>query len=148
MTDRSDTNRFNAGRAVGGGCLVGVGIPRRAASRMLPGARLYVTQLLRTTGTAEMTHKIKVRTTRLVRGAPSVRTKNAALLSETYAIRSKLVYTGKVDENRQKSIAGRKLTRADIVKETVEIAVELVKVLIRRGGIPGWTEFDVTEQST
>jgi hypothetical protein len=104
--------------------------------------------LMGDSGNTEMTHKIKVRATRLVGGAPSVRIKNAALLSETYAIRSKLVHTGKVDENRQKFIAGRELTRADIVKETVEIAVELVKVLIRRGGIPDWTEFDVSEQST
>jgi hypothetical protein len=104
--------------------------------------------LMGDSGNTEMTHKIKVRATRLVGGAPSVRIYNAALLSETYAIRSKLVHTGKVDENRRKSIGGRELTRVDVVKETVQIAVELVKVLIRRGGIPDWTEFDVTEQVT
>ena len=104
--------------------------------------------LMGDSGNTEMTHKIKVRTTRLVGGTASVRITNAALLNETYAIRSKLVHTGKVDENRGKSIGGRELTRAAIVNETVGIAVELVKVLIRRGGIPDWTEFDVTEQAT
>jgi hypothetical protein len=97
-------------------------------------------------GTAEMTHKVKVRATRLVGGSQSIRFRNSKLLNEAYAIRSKLVHTGKVDESKKTLIGERHLSRAEIVKEAVGIAVDLIKVLIRRGSIPEWSEFDVIEQ--
>jgi hypothetical protein len=96
-------------------------------------------------GTTEMTHKVKVRATRLVGGTPSVRLRNSKLLNEAYGIRSQLVHTGKVDESKKRFICDQHLSLTDIVKETIVIAVDLIKILIRRGSIPEWSKFDVTE---
>jgi hypothetical protein len=44
--------------------------------------------------TTEMTHKIKVRSVRLIGGSDEVRKKNSAVMNKAYSIRSSLVHTG------------------------------------------------------
>lgn len=55
-------------------------------------------------GNTEMTHKIKVRAARLIGGSEEIRKYNAAIINETYSIRSKLIHTGHVKGNQQVKI--------------------------------------------
>jgi hypothetical protein len=93
----------------------------------------------------EMTHKIKSRAARLLGGSIEIRQRNAAILGEAYAVRSSLVHTGRVDE-KTKVVHGETLTRAEMVERAINMGIDIVKLIIRRGSIPDWTAFDITEQ--
>ncbi|RDK04479.1 HEPN domain-containing protein [Paraburkholderia lacunae] len=94
----------------------------------------------------EMTHKVKVRTVRLVGGSRDERIVNAAIINKTYSIRSKLVHTGRIDENATDAIAGSRFTVSQIVDRGLSLCVQLTKKIIMRGEIPDWSLFDITEQ--
>lgn len=94
-----------------------------------------------------MTHKIKVRSVRLVGGADEVRTKNAAVINKAYSIRSKLVHTGHVDSAGFETVCGQRMSVSDIIDHTVTMCVDLIKIIIRRGSIPNWSIFDINEQT-
>ncbi|RQZ86845.1 hypothetical protein DF053_18745 [Burkholderia cepacia] len=94
----------------------------------------------------EMTHKVKVRTARYVGGSRDERIINAAIINKTYAIRSKLVHTGRIDENATAAIAGSHFTVSQIVDRALSLCVQLTKKIIMRGEIPDWSLFDITEQ--
>ena len=91
----------------------------------------------------EMTHKVKVRTVRLIGGTPEQRQINAALVNKAYSIRSSLVHTGKVDEKSTDTIVGERVPVHAIVDRALMLCVELTKILIRRKEIPKWHEFDI-----
>lgn len=97
--------------------------------------------------TTEMTHKIKVRSVRLIGGADEVRKRNAAIINKAYSIRSTLVHTGHVDTARSESICGQRMSVSDIIDHTIIMCVDLIKIIIRRGSIPNWPIFDITEQT-
>lgn len=103
--------------------------------------------LLGDDATTEMTHKIKVRSARLVGGPDDVRKKNAAIINKAYEIRSKLVHTGHVDPAKFKIVCGQRMSASDIIDHAVTVCVDLIKIIIRRGSIPNWSIFDITEQT-
>ena len=92
----------------------------------------------------EMTHKIKSRAARLIGGTIVDRRRNASLVGAAYDIRSSLVHTGKVNTKAAIKIASDKLTPAEVIEQTQSLSAELVKIIIRRGALPEWPEFDVT----
>ncbi|MGH8604334.1 MAG: hypothetical protein ACREXR_16620 [Gammaproteobacteria bacterium] len=103
--------------------------------------------LLGDDATTEMTHKIKVRSVRLVGGTDDVRTKNAAVINKAYSIRSKLVHTGHVDSAGFETVFDQQMNVSDIIDHAVTMCVDLIKIIIRRGSIPNWSIFDITEQT-
>ncbi|MBS1160699.1 MAG: hypothetical protein H6R15_3118 [Proteobacteria bacterium] len=94
---------------------------------------------------SEMTHKIRMRTARVIGGAQQERIKNAQLIKRMYEIRSKLVHTGHVDLNKTFKIGEQSMTARDIVDQAVQICAQAIKTIIRRGSIPNWSVFDILE---
>ncbi|KAF7963936.1 hypothetical protein AWV80_04060 [Cupriavidus sp. UYMU48A] len=94
-------------------------------------------------GNSEMTHKIKVRSTRLIGGTDEVRQRNAAIVNKTYKIRSTLVHTGKVEAGHE-TILGVRMNLSDIVKAAMAACATLITIIIQRGAIPKWHEFDIS----
>lgn len=103
--------------------------------------------LLGDNATTEMTHKVKVRSVRLVGGADEIRKKNTAVINKAYSIRSTLVHTGHVNSARFETICGQRMSASDIIDHSVTMCVDLIKIIIRRGSIPNWSIFDITEQT-
>lgn len=93
----------------------------------------------------EMTHKIKVRSVRLIGGENKVRMKNAVIIKKAYDIRGDLVHTGHVDATKSYTICGESMSVSDIIDQAVLICANLIKIIIRRGSIPDWSIFDITE---
>lgn len=94
-------------------------------------------------GQSEMTHKIKVRATRMIGGTSEDRQRISTIISRTYDIRSKLVHTGAVNSTKTVDICGIKLSNSDIVKEAIMICVKLIRKIINLTSIPVWNVFDV-----
>ncbi|MGZ0008306.1 hypothetical protein [Burkholderia gladioli] len=94
----------------------------------------------------EMTHKVKVRTVRLIGGSLDERRTNAAIVNKAYAIRSSLVHTGKVDEGATETIVGVRVAVREIVDRALALCVQLTQIIIRRGAVPTWTDFDISDQ--
>lgn len=93
----------------------------------------------------EMTHKIKVRSVRLIGGEDKVRMKNAVIIKKAYDIRGDLVHTGHVDAAKSYTICGESMSVSDIIDQAVLICANLIKIIIRRGSIPDWSIFDIAE---
>ena len=102
--------------------------------------------LLGDNGTSEMTHKIKVRSVRLIGGSDAIRRANATVMTKAYKIRSALVHTGQVGDSETGTIDGDRVPVREIIDRALLLCVELVKTIIRRGDIPNWSVFDITEQ--
>lgn len=96
----------------------------------------------------EMTHKIKVRSVRLIGGENKVRMKNAVIIKKAYDIRGDLVHTGHVDAAKSYTICGESMSVSDIIDQAVLICATLIKIIIRRGSIPDWSIFDITEHTS
>lgn len=96
----------------------------------------------------EMTHKIKSRAARLIGGTDEVRVANAKVIGKTYEIRSNLVHTGFPDIKKPPTIDGRKMSGKEIVNQAACICADLIKIMIKRGAIPEWRQFDVLEHLT
>ena len=96
--------------------------------------------------TNEMTHKIKVRSVRILGGTDETRKRNAAVINKAYKIRSKLVHTGHVDATEIFTICGQKMAISEIIENTITMCSELIASIISRGSIPDWSIFDITEQ--
>lgn len=94
---------------------------------------------------SEMTHKIRMRTARIIGGPQQERIKNALLIKRTYEIRSKLVHTGHVDLTKKLTILEQKMTADDVVRQAVHICAQAIKTIIRKGAIPDWSIFDIVE---
>jgi hypothetical protein len=94
---------------------------------------------------SEMTHKVTVRSVRLLGGEAEQREKNRQIIQETYGIRSTLVHTGEV-RHKNRNIGGVQVPPQQIVDQATLICVDLIKHFIHRGSIPRWPEFDVNEQ--
>jgi hypothetical protein len=102
--------------------------------------------LLGDKATQEMTHKVRVRSVRLIGGSDAIRRANATVMSRAYKIRSALVHTGEVDENATETLDGERVPVRQIIDRALLLCVDLVKIIIRRGEIPDWSLFDITEQ--
>jgi Apea-like HEPN len=102
--------------------------------------------LLGDNGTSEMTHKIKVRSVRLIGGSDAIRKANATVMTKAYKIRSALVHTGQVGDGETETLDGERVSVREIIDRALLLCVELVKTIIRRGEIPNWSVFDITEQ--
>lgn len=102
--------------------------------------------LLGDNATTEMTHKVKVRAVRLIGGSAEERRRNATIISKTYTARSKLVHTGQVNETDTDTLDGERVPVRRIVDQALLLCVKLVKIIIRRGEVPNWAMFDITEQ--
>lgn len=103
--------------------------------------------LLGDNGTTEMTHKIKVRSVRLLGGTAEVRERNAAVIYKAYNIRSKLVHTGSVSATGTETVCGQRMNFSEIINQTILMCADLIKIIIKRGSIPEWSIFDITEQT-
>lgn len=103
--------------------------------------------LLGDNSTTEMTHKIKVRSVRLIGGSNEARIRNAAIINKTYSIRSALVHTGRVDASGTDTICGERLAVSYIVEQATHICAEVIKIIIRRGSVPDWSKFDIVEHA-
>lgn len=103
--------------------------------------------LLGDNATSEMTHKIKVRSVRLLGGTGQVRKRNAAVINKAYDIRSRLVHTGHVDAAGTEAVCGHQMSVSEIINDTITMCADLIKVIIERGSIPDWSIFDITEQT-
>lgn len=85
-------------------------------------------------GNTEMTHKIAVRTARLIGGDDETRKKNHHIMKQAYKIRSSLVHTGGVNI---KNASGT-------IEQAISICADIIKIIIRKGAIPNWQLFDIT----
>lgn len=103
--------------------------------------------LLGDNANTEMTHKIKVRSVRLLGGSNEFRQKNASIISKTYNIRSKLVHMGIADAASSETVCGQTMSASDIINHAITMCADLTKIIIRRGSIPDWKDFDITEQN-
>lgn len=103
--------------------------------------------LLGDNGTTEMTHKIKVRSVRLIGGTNNARFRNAAIINKTYVIRSTLVHTGRIDASATDTICGERLPISNIVEEATHLCADIIKIIIRSGSIPDWSKFDIIENA-
>jgi len=103
--------------------------------------------LLGDSGKTEMTHKIKVRSVRLLGGSNEVRQKNAAVITKAYDIRSKLVHMGISDAAKSENVCGQKMSASEIIDHAITMCADLTKIIIRRGSIPDWKDFDIAEQA-
>lgn len=103
--------------------------------------------LLGDDATNEMTHKIKVRSVRLLGGTDEVRKRNAAVINKAYSIRSQLVHTGRVDAAGTEAVCGHRMMVSEIIDNTITMCAALIKLIIERGSIPDWSIFDITEQT-
>lgn len=103
--------------------------------------------LLGDNATSEMTHKIKVRSVRLIGGTDEIRKKNSDIINKTYKIRSSLVHTGLVDAAGSETICGQRISVSEIIDRATIICADLIKIIIRKGAIPDWSNFDIVEQT-
>lgn len=103
--------------------------------------------LLGDNANTEMTHKIKVRSARLIGGTDDVRKKNAAIINKAYDIRSNLVHKGRVDAAKVENVCSQKMSAAEIIDHAITMCADLTKIIIRRGSIPDWACFDIAEQT-
>jgi hypothetical protein len=86
----------------------------------------------------EMTHKIAVRSVRMLGGDKQLREKNAKVIKRTYEIRSQTVH-GQAKSSGQK---GHETARRENISCALEICFELVETIIQRREIPNWSAFD------
>jgi len=91
----------------------------------------------------EVSHKVKVRATKILGGDGAARARNAKLITETYAIRSKQMHTGAFDATRSRTVAGASLTPGEILEQAASLCADLIIATIRRGSIPTWATFDI-----
>jgi Apea-like HEPN len=92
----------------------------------------------------EMTHKIKSRAARMIGGTKIERKRIASIVGAAYSIRSSLVHTGQVNPEQVTNIVGEQMRPDEIVERAVSICADLVKLVIRGGGLPDWVEFDIS----
>lgn|GEM_PF-1357744 len=85
----------------------------------------------------EITHKVRVRSTRFIGGSNDERHATSTCIKRVYDLRSKLVHTGEV-----------LLTPANVeaTESATRLLSKLVRRIIQRGSIPDWAEFDIYEQ--
>ena len=102
--------------------------------------------LLGDDGNTEMTHKIKVRSVRLLGGTADARKRNADVINKTYKIRSQLVHTGSVSAGETETICGERISTSVIIDHATSMCADLIKIIIKRRFIPEWPIFDITEQ--
>ena len=91
----------------------------------------------------EVSHKVKIRATKILGGDGAARARNAKLISETYNIRSKQMHTGAFDAKRARMVAGVSLTPAEILDQAATLCADCIVAKIRRGSIPTWATFDI-----
>lgn len=91
----------------------------------------------------EVTHKVKVRATRLLAGDEATRTFNFGIIGRTYEIRSTLVHTGKRD-SKNKNVAGTSMTPIEITEHCARLCAEIVVTIMSRKEFPVWSIFDIT----
>ncbi len=105
--------------------------------------------LLEDGGNSEMTHKIKVRTARLIGGSVAERERNAAIVGKTYEVRSALVHKGQVDSSKlHKLRSGEdKVSAEKVVALAIDVCAKLIWEILRRQDIPDWAHFDIVEHS-
>ena len=92
--------------------------------------------LMGDTATTEITHRIAVRSARMLGGDGSVRAKNGKVIKDAYKIRSQTVH------GQAESRKGRETEKRKIIDRTLEICIELVKTIIQQKAIPDWNTFD------
>ena len=95
----------------------------------------------------EVSHKVKVRATKILGGDAAARERNAKLIAETYNIRSKQMHTGSFDASKPRTVAGASLTPAEILEQTASLCADLIVAMIRRGSIPTWAAFDIDAEA-
>jgi hypothetical protein len=94
-------------------------------------------------GNTEMTHKVKVRSARLLGGAEQIRVQNSKIFYDVYAARSTLVHTGALKDKWQAEKT--KMSASELVRASASLCADLIKKMIDLGSIPEWHTFDVTE---
>ncbi len=95
----------------------------------------------------EVSHKVKVRSTKILGGDAAARDRNSKLIAETYNIRSKQMHTGSFDASKSRTVAGASLTPAEILEQTASLCADLIVAMIRRGSIPTWATFDIDAEA-
>ena len=94
--------------------------------------------------TSEMTHKVTVRAVRLLGGDIAQRKRNYAMFKKAYSIRSGLVHRGE-EPDEDVTLGEERIKSSKLIEEVSIGCAELIRRVIRRGGMPNWTEFDYTE---
>lgn len=84
----------------------------------------------------EVTHKVKVRTVRLLGGDINNRIENSKIIKRVYDLRSRVVHTGNATISDGDP---------DIICKATIICADIIKKVIRQGSIPIWGEFDIAE---
>jgi hypothetical protein len=95
----------------------------------------------------EVSHKVKIRATKILGGDGAARARNAKLIAETYNIRSKQMHTGAFDATKARTVAGVSLTPAEILDQAAKLCADLILATIHRGSIPAWATFDIDVDS-
>jgi hypothetical protein len=90
----------------------------------------------------EVTHKVKVRATRLLGGSEETRALNFGIIGRTYEIRSILVHTGK-KEVKSKSIESRVMSPEEVTTRCAKLCVQIIKRIIFAKEFPSWASFDI-----
>ncbi len=95
----------------------------------------------------EVSHKVKVRATKMLGGDGAARERNSKLIAETYNIRSKQMHTGSFDASKSRMVAGVSLTPTQILEQAASLCADLILAMIRRGFIPTWATFDIDAEA-
>ena len=98
-------------------------------------------------GNTEMTHKIRVRSARMIGGSGQQWKKNSDIVNSMYSLRSKMIHTGSVDIGGKERIAGELISRSDVTSAAIGICAAIIRIVIDRGTIPDWSIFDITEHA-
>lgn len=93
----------------------------------------------------EMTHKIAVRSARLLGGSNEVRAMNFGIVKKAYDIRSKVVHGQQVDPSATETLLGRSVPVESVLDKTSILCAGLIQRVVQLGSIPKWQEFDIAE---
>ncbi len=93
----------------------------------------------------ELKHKMRVRSARLLGGDLDKRKLCSAIVGKMYDIRSKLVHTGRASGSVKRKVGDLQITESEIIDRATVICAEVLREIMKRGSIPNWTEFDLTE---
>lgn len=92
----------------------------------------------------EVTHKVRVRTARILGGTPEERIRTSEIVNRTYGIRSAMVHSGAIDLRKRHKVGDEYLTADQLIPVAADTCATLIRAVIRAGALPDWSSFDVS----
>jgi hypothetical protein len=93
----------------------------------------------------ELTHKIAVRSARLLGGSNEARAMNFGIVKKTYEVRSKVVHGQQVNPSATETLLGERVPVESVLDKASIMCTGLIQRVVQLGSIPKWQEFDIAE---